>query len=176
MRLNYTDEEDYPGQFNIWQANCNRSLQGKRGQAALKRLEVALLSMPTKRLIREAISEVNEDAGRLEVCALGAVAMMEGHEKILYSDEEPEEAGKAMGFPRLVAWKVVEMNDIQFDGEYRWVEGPTKPQYEWERARYRAEGIHQWFDYTPEERYEKVLTWVRSQLRSEVTTDAVVSR
>ena len=164
MRLNYSEDEDFPGQFNIWQANCRRSLQGKRGQAALKRLEAALLGMPTKRLIREAISEVNESAGRLEVCALGAVAMMEGHEQILYGDDEAEEAGVAMGFPRLVAWKVVEQNDIQLDGHYVYAEGPTMPYGKWDRDHYEPRGVWTWFDYTPEERYEAVLAWVRSQL------------
>lgn len=167
MRLNYSEDEDFPGQFNIWQANCNRSLQGKRGQAALRRLEAALVAMPTKRLIREAISEVNASAGRLEVCALGAVAMMEGRDQILYSDDSPESAGEAMGFPRLVAWKVVEQNDIHLDGRYVTAEGPTMPYGQWDREHYEPRGVHQWMEYTPEERYQAVLTWVRSQLRSE---------
>lgn len=174
MRLNYTEDEDYPGQFNIWQANCRRSLQGKRGQASLRRLEAALVAMPTKRLIREAISEVNESAGRLEVCALGAVAMMEGHEQILYSDESPEQAGETMGFPRLVAWKVVEQNDIQLDGRYVTAEGPTMPIDRWYRDHYENQGVRQWMDYTPEERYDSVLAWVRSELRSEATTGGAV--
>lgn len=44
MRISYSDEEDSPGQFALFQANCRRSLQGKKGQAALRELEAALLA------------------------------------------------------------------------------------------------------------------------------------
>ena len=46
MRVNYSEDEDYGGQFNLWQANCRRSRRGKKGQAALRELEAALLGMP----------------------------------------------------------------------------------------------------------------------------------
>lgn len=44
MRIDYTEDEDFNGQFELWQANCRRSLRGKAVQAALKRLEAALLA------------------------------------------------------------------------------------------------------------------------------------
>lgn len=43
MRISYSDEEDHPGQFELWQANVTRSLKGKNGQRALRELESALL-------------------------------------------------------------------------------------------------------------------------------------
>lgn len=42
MRISYSDEEDYSGQFDLWQANCRRSLKGKRGQEELRALRKAL--------------------------------------------------------------------------------------------------------------------------------------
>ena len=48
MRVSYSEEENYPGQFDLWQANCKRSRQGKKGQVALRELKAALLAMPDK--------------------------------------------------------------------------------------------------------------------------------
>lgn len=60
-------EEQFAGQYDLWQANAKRAIAGRRGQQALRDLEAALLELPSKRLI----------AGRLahhgEVCAIGAL-------------------------------------------------------------------------------------------------------
>lgn len=137
MRINYSDDEDYPGQFNLWQANCNRSIKGKQGQAALRELEAALLALPEKRLIS---GELQDADG--EVCAIGAVAKHRGITP--ESDpEEMEEVGIELGFPRMVAWKIVALNDLEIDDHY--VQGKLVP-------------------YTPEERYGLVLRQVQKWL------------
>lgn len=59
--------------------------------------------------------------------------------------------------PRLVAWKVVCLNDIEIDGHYVTLEGPTR--YGWAGG-----GYQELVPPTPEERYGKVLAWVREQL------------
>lgn len=170
MRLNYTDDEDYPGQFDLWQANCRRSLRGKAGQAALKRLEAALVALPEKRLI----------SGRLvdnaaNVCAIGALAKAEG----ILPDPEPSDdwdtedywdededaadfAAERLGFPRLVAWKVVEQNDIILDTVWEVAYGPLRPH----EAHYKG-GLSVVRDMTPEERYGKMLAWVRANIIKE---------
>jgi hypothetical protein len=135
-RINITDEEDFPGQFGLWQANCDRSIQGKPGQAVLRELETALLALSEKRLIADEL----EDADG-EVCAIGALVRHRGVE-IKSDPEEMEEVGVELGMPRLVAWKVVQVND---DIDYRYV-GDKR------------------VDYTPEERYEKMLAWTQKQL------------
>jgi hypothetical protein len=147
MRINYTEDEDYSGQFNLWQANCQRSINGKAGQKALKELEAALLALPEKRLIAD---ELEDSEG--EVCAIGAVKKYRGVE-VKADPEEMEEVGVELGFPRMVAWKVVALNDIEIDGHYVEAAGPT------------ACGNRLWVfvHATPEERYEKVLDWVRKQ-------------
>lgn len=162
MRLNYTDDEDFPGQFGLWQGNCDRSLASKTGQAALRRLEAALLSMPDKRLIRQELQD-----GRGNVCALGALARTEGKLPDFYSednDTDPDEFGRTvLKFPRLVAWKVVEQNDVINEDQYGYAEGPNlPPRYAWQR--YEA-GNWMRREITPEERYRNVLGWVQSEIK-----------
>jgi hypothetical protein len=139
MRISYSDEEDYPGQFGLWQGNCTRSIKSKAGQAALRELEQALLAMPEKRLIANEL----EDADG-EVCAIGALAKYRGVTPKT-DPEEMELVGVELGMPKLVAWKVVCLNDVEIDFYY-------------DRKEERC------VSYTPEERYERVLAQVRAWL------------
>jgi len=162
MRIGYSEDEDYPGQFELWQANCRRSLQGKAGQAALRELEAALLALPEKRLIAHKMIDADG-----EVCAIGALAKHKGRDLLaepnLYEDGEfegdgeMEEIGMELGMPRLVAWKVVCRNDIEIDGHYETLPGP---------ARWYGDRPQAYVPVTPEERYEQMLAWVRAQIKS----------
>ncbi len=148
MRIGFSDDEEFPGQFYLWEANCNRSLRGRAGQAALKELEAALLEMPQKRLIQHALSDA--EGG---VCAIGQLALTvklrRGMSEVDARRELEREssddfdtaqyARKHLGFPKLVAWSVVCENDDLIGNA-------------------RKE--------TPEQRYERVLGWVRSQVRA----------
>lgn len=155
MRIGYSEEEDYPGQFGLWQGNCQRSLKGKAGQAILRELEAALLALPSKRLIAGNLVDAHG-----EVCAIGALAEHRGEitdDMIGQGEYDMEEVGIALGMPRLVAWKVVEMNDLQFNGtNLLFAEGP----YRWP-----AEQPYVYVEVTPEERYERMLKWVREQVQ-----------
>jgi hypothetical protein len=129
-RISYSDDEDYPGQFELWQANCERSLRGAKGQQELAQLRAALLALPEKRLIHELLED--EEGG---VCAIGAYGKHKGLDLSRFEvDSDTDQVGIAGGMPDLVAWKVVEMNDMEFD------------------------------HLTPEQRYEKMLAWVESKL------------
>ncbi len=130
-RISYSEDEDYPGQFNLWQANCRRSLRGKQGQEELRLLRDALLAIPDKRLIHGSL--VSEDG---EVCAIGAYAKHKGLDLQKFDPEDETDAvGIEAGMPKLVAWKVVEMNDMEL-------------------------GSH----VSPEDRYTRMLNWVENQL------------
>lgn len=163
-RISYSKDEDFPGQFNIWQANCRRSLRGRKGQAALRRLEAALVAMPEKSLRQGKL--VAHDGS---VCAIGALARAEGKlpepEPITGDwedddvDDTAEWATDNLGVPKLVAWKVVEQNDIHLDTVWERHHGPVAPHH----ASYQG-GIAHIRPMTPEERYDKMLAWVRSQL------------
>jgi len=156
-RVSYSDDEDYPGQYALWQANCERSARGKVGQRVLREMEAALLALPSPRLIANAVSL------RGEVCAVGAylaakkaqqagtdiasaIATIEQEcgDEDAQSYNETDELGTAAGMPRLVAWKLVALNDIEVP-----------------HGRYRS-GVY--VETTPEERYAEVLAWVRSQI------------
>ena len=133
MRLSYSEDEDFAGQFFLWQANCERSLRGRQGQVELKELRAALLALPQKRLILGLLEDEQGD-----LCAIGAYAKRKGLDLSKYDvDSDTPDVGIEGGMPRLVAWKVVEMNDIEFD------------------------------HLTPEKRYEQMLAWVESKLNHE---------
>lgn len=167
MRINYCEDEERPGQFALWDANCRRSLHGKAGQSALRRLEAALLAMDEKRLIRGKL--VNSEA---EVCAIGALAKAEGKlpqpEPVSEWGEEDdcddtaEFAEATLNVPHLVAWKIVALNDIELDTVWELAHGPLN---RWD-ATYKG-GIPLVRAMTPEERYDRVLVWVRGHLASE---------
>jgi hypothetical protein len=55
------DEEDFAGQADLWRANLERSLNGKRGRKALAELREALLALPERRLIANAFSTVGKE-------------------------------------------------------------------------------------------------------------------
>ena len=132
MRISYSDEEDYTGQFDLWQANCERSLRGKQGQVELKELRAALLDLPDKRLLYELLED--DEGG---VCAIGVYGKRKGVDLSKFDvDSDTDEVVIAGGMPKLVAWKVVEMNDLQFD------------------------------TVTPEQRYVNMLAWVESKIQS----------
>lgn len=143
-RIGYSDDEDFPGQFGMWQANCQRSLHGRDGQKSLRELEAALIALPNKRLIARELFDGSD------CCAVGALVRA----KRITPKNDPERdmdmVGTECGMPRLVAWKVVELNDMDFSR--RWA--PETAEY----------GGGNWVSYTPEERYAAMLSWVRSQL------------
>lgn len=144
MRINYSEEE-FPGQFELWQANCSRSIKGKRGQAELRILRDALLALPEKRLIEGLLYD--DEGG---VCAIGAYAK---HKGLDIQKEDPEDhtdqVGIDAGMPEMLAWKVVEMNDEEFSG----YDFDTRKGTLFENRR-----------ITPERRFQMMLNWVESQL------------
>jgi hypothetical protein len=86
--------------------------------------------MPEKRLIYGSLQD--EEGG---VCGIGAYARHKGLDLSKFDPEsDTDEVGIAAGMPRLVAWKVVELNDIELVG------------------------------LTPEKRYEETLRWVKSKI------------
>ena len=106
-RINYTEDEDFPGQFDLWQANCDRSLKGRKGQRELHVLREALLALPVKSL---AYGVLETSDG--EMCAIGVYAKYKGLDlSELAIAFDSDEVGKIAGMPLLVAWKVMEMND-----------------------------------------------------------------
>lgn len=146
-RFDDGDEEDFPNQQALYAQATKNALKGKRGQAALKELEEALLALPDKALIEgQLFSE--ENGG---VCAVGAMVvhrkMKEGmtrQEAIewlskRYGDDYHStiECGKdTLGLLYCVASEFAYVNDEEACAS------------------------------TPEERYDIVLKWVREHINA----------
>jgi hypothetical protein len=143
-RFDYDDGDWDYGRFMLWERAMQNALSGRRGQAALADLEQALLALPEPRLIEGYLAKDGE------VCAMGAlvaakrVAAGEDRAAVLAELERlsPEESWEAPdvtasigrqygGMAYAMAWRIAELNDEDC----------------------RA--------YTPEQRFEKVLAWVR---------------
>lgn len=135
--------QDFPGQLELYRANTERAIKGKRGQAFLRELEAALLALPEKRLAEGGFICAGE------VCALAALALhrkcAEGKtrsEALMLIDEElgasddPGFIAAKMKTSFNLAWEIMYLND----DEYRFGE------------------------MTPELRYEAMLKWVRKEI------------
>lgn len=142
--------------------NVRRAVAGKKGRKFLLELEAALLALPEKRLSKGAMAAAREDfetyppkppVATGEVCALGAVAVARAlaagkdRMKVLQGLSEkfdPEESG----------WELTKMAAKELD-----ICHPLA----WAVVYRNDECSAQ----TDEERYEKVLEWVRAKLKGE---------
>lgn len=84
MRIRVSEEEDFNNQAFLWEANLERSLKGRKGQAALRELEAALLTLPEKRLI--ANNTISTDGS---VCAIAALAKHRGYQGDMSLPKQP---------------------------------------------------------------------------------------
>lgn len=131
MRFDYDDYdgEDWPLVYGRWEAALKSTLNGRPGLAGLRKLEAALVALPSKRLIRSAIVQDGE------VCALGALALQEfgehGSADPLADlsqnygylvDEGPSETeetsveiGQRHGMSRTLAVHIAQTNDEGFE-------------------------------------------------------------
>lgn len=141
-------DEDFNNQAALYEANTQRCLMGKRGQVFLKEMEKALLSLPRKRLINGAVCREGD------VCAIGALAFKrkldagdsisaalywlekEAPDEDEYADATAEYAERHLGVLDRLAYRMAWINDVHADEEM-----------------------------TPEDRYNKVLKWIRDQRR-----------
>jgi hypothetical protein len=155
MRFAGDYDETFPGQWQLWEASLERAMSGRRGQQSLRDLEQALLELPEKRLISGRLA--NEG----EVCVVGALV---AHRRV--ADGETRE-------------QVLSSLEQMIPEEDQW--GYTD---EWEAEQetiLQAESVglsltiactlsqlnDDFYKATPEERYEKVLAWVRARIIEE---------
>ena len=86
-RSGYSD--DYDTTDNVWRGAVASAMRGKRGQAFLREMLVALDEMPRERLIRSALYQDGE------VCALGAVGV---RRMVSMDDLDPNEQSDVAAF------------------------------------------------------------------------------
>jgi hypothetical protein len=119
-RSNYSDECEY---LDLYRANVERAIKGKRGQAFLAEMADALDAMTEKKLITD---ELMDDSG--SVCAIGSICKQRGLDiaKIDYYD--PGQVAKALGISTPLAAEIEFLNDEEFSSH--------SPEQRWERMRY----------------------------------------
>lgn len=116
-RSGYSDDYEYIG---LYRHAVDRSFNGARGQAFLRKLAAALDALPVKALITDA---VRDDAGN--VCALGAVdPSAEGY--------DAEELARHFGIARAMAAEIVYKND-EYHTQYYSFRTPETPEQRWTR-------------------------------------------
>jgi hypothetical protein len=183
-------ENDWPNQGELWWANTERALKGRRGQRDLRDLETALLELPEKRLIAGSI------ALNGQVCAVAALAvhrlMQDGtpREQALAEIETPIEWCQCRhrerehgpdGCTRCAEfvvkakeegwrWQPTLCSAFDPDPDHDADEGHDTATLgvrvgmtyalAWRIAYLNDESFP---DCTPEERYERVLAWVRKR-------------
>lgn len=139
-------DEDFNNQAALYQANTERALDGKRGQKFLAEMEAALLALPRPRLINGAICKEGD------VCAIGALAV-----------KRKRDAGDSIA--AALYWLEKEAPD-------EWQESDATADYASEhldvldRLAYRMAWINDLREpeeETPEQRYERVLKWIRDR-------------
>ena len=178
------DYEDWPNQALFWWHNAERALKGKRGKKALAELREALLMLPEKRLVEGAISTValkakadampdtkpswsgngvmdnwhKQDAlakcerEGMGVCAIGAYLL---RKRVLETGETPEEA--MANLPSAADVEDCGLDDTAALGKQAGLAFPLA----FLLADRNDETYH---SCTPEERYEKFLAWLDSEL------------
>lgn len=146
-------DEDFQNQAALYQANTRRALKGRKGQAFLKEMEEALVALPMKKLIEGRICEAGQ------VCAMGAFALKRRRDagadiKAALDWLEAEDPGEGDATETALFSKkhFGVMECLSF--EMAWVNDDDN-------------GVKQ----ADEDRYERVLKWVRSRIKKEGVSD-----
>lgn len=160
----WDDDEKWMLNHGRWEKNSRTTLESKRGQRALREIEAALLALPEPRLAYETFHKVERDeSGKetVQACVLGAYA----------------------------AHKGVEIPDSLNGEDYEYRSSLTGQTYQ-EHTTCPAEETASWAEKnlglaftlawnlvelndregeTPEQRYERVLAYVRAHIKTEAT-------
>lgn len=147
MSSRYGDNDGEGTPYGLWRNILNRAMYDKRGQAALRELEQALLALPQQRLI------AGELCDRQDVCVVGALGLHRLMRGGLTVEQALEELPHGIDTDHEIAW-------------YGERELKLTQTLAWELGRINDE---QFQALTPEARYERMLGWVRMQIAEEGT-------
>ncbi len=140
-RSGYMDDCDNYGALNLYRANVDRTISGKRGQTFLREMAAALDDMPVKELVAD---DIVRDAAH--VCALGSVALARGMDVSALDPADRDSVAGAFGITSMLASEIAYENDERgfvYEGNGR------RPE-------------------TPAERWTRMRKWVASCLRAEM--------
>lgn len=116
-RSNYSDDLE-PQELARWRGIVANTIRGKRGQAFLKEMLVALENMPFHELVENQL-EIGDD-----VCALGSVGRMRGLDMYNVDPEDSEAVAVVFGISDAMAREIMDVNDER--GDYGVWESPLK--------------------------------------------------
>lgn len=154
MRIRISEEEDFQNQAFLWEANLERSIRGRKGQAALRELEAALLALPEKRLV------ANETVGADGmVCAIMALAQHRGYQGDTTLPKQPEwDDPDAENSPY---WDEFEYEEAVEGAMLKIASGIGVPPMVAKAIIYENDNE---YVKTPEARYSRMLAWVQRQI------------
>lgn len=115
-------DEQYPNATELYRANIDRAIRGKRGRAFLTELAAAMDAMPEKILIT---SELVTKEG--QCCTMGVVFKARGIDVSSIDCDDPKIVGANLGIPQCLARDIAFENDDEFHDvreetpEQRWV-------------------------------------------------------
>jgi hypothetical protein len=155
-------DSDYDGEFKLelFRANVDRAIKGKRGQKALREMREALLALPEKKLVSGALCVVRRDDDDKPVAAEGFCAIG------AFSFAKRLKAGEPM---EKILDELAQNPDDDFENEFDTIDEGRRQGLvgvlAWELAWMNDEGLGQWKEnLTDEERYSRYLAWVESQI------------
>lgn len=156
-RSGYDYDGDYESNYYLlYPSIVRRATNGKRGQEFFKALRSALEALPEKRLVPDELQTENG-----AVCALGALGRVRGIELSKLDPEDVDGVAKTFGVAATLVREVTHANDDEFKQH-----GKRIPMY-WVPTSWMDSGKMSYIPETPEERYERVLGWVSSQIVAE---------
>lgn len=147
-RSGYVEDMDDKWALIRWRGAVASAIRGKRGQAFLREMLAALEALPAKRLVAW---ELEADG---QVCAIGAVGRARGVDMKTLDPEDYDTVAGTFGINTKLAQEIVYMND-----EY-WFWSTDDKGY----IKKDEDGNH--LKITPEERFQKMRTWIESNLLS----------
>jgi hypothetical protein len=104
-RSGYCDGTDDNWQLIMWRGQVASSIRGKRGQAMLREMLVALDGLPKKELIAESLQS---GAG---VCAFGALGLAREIDMVSMDPDDTLTVAKAFGVAEPLVREIVYEND-----------------------------------------------------------------
>jgi hypothetical protein len=125
-RSGYTEDydEQYQNALELYRANVDRAIRGKRGQAFLRDLLAALDAMPEKRLISDSLV-----APEIGVCAIGSLGQRRGINMDSIDPDDAVTVGKAFNISQCLSREVVFENDEGYPSRIE------TPEHRWTRMR-----------------------------------------
>lgn len=116
-RSGYSEDCEH---IDLYRANVDRAIAGKRGQAFLREMAAAMDAMPEKVLIAGQL--INADG---QCCAIGTVCQIRNLDVSKIDYDDPDDVAKAVGISRALAAEIEFENDDDFrydelTNERRW--------------------------------------------------------